>query len=78
MIIKFKNLQDFQKRIIMLGLSVRGFAISSGISTPYMSQIVNGKRNPSPQMAKKVCEGLNAEFDDIFFIENDNKSYQTA
>lgn len=75
--IKLKDTQDFGKRLILAGFSQRSFAKHIGISVPYMNQIVNDNRNPSAKIAKKVCDGLDAAFDDIFFIHKDNKSYQT-
>lgn len=67
---------DFKELLIRKGLSQRGFSKKTGISSPYMSQIINGNRNPGPEMAKKICEGLDVEFDQIFFIDNGYKSKQ--
>lgn len=74
--VKIKDSQDTTKRLILLGFSQRGFAKKIGISGPYLSQIISGKKTPSPKIAKKICDCLGAAFDDIFFIQKDNKCYQ--
>lgn len=78
MAIKLKDVKDFSKRVMVAGFSQRSFAKHIEVSDPYMNQIFNAKRNPSAKIAKKMCDGLEVKFDDIFFIEIDNKSYQTA
>lgn len=67
----------FKELLIRKGMSQRGFAKEIGISGPYMSQIVKGNRHPGPQISKKICDGLEVGFDDIFFIQNGYKSKQT-
>jgi len=74
--IKLKDIQAFTKLLIVSGFSQRSFAKKIDISGPYMNQIANGERCPSPKVAKKICDGLNVEFDDIFFIEHACKSKQ--
>jgi len=77
MIINFKDVQDFNKKIISLGFTQRSFAKEIGISGPYFNQIVNENRYPSPKVAKKICDAVGSTFDEIFFVNQDNKSYQT-
>lgn len=74
--ISFKDQKVFCKILMSKGYSQRKFANQADISGPYMSQIIKGKRNPSPNMAKKICDTLDLQFDDIFFIENGYKSKQ--
>ncbi|MNT63065.1 Helix-turn-helix domain protein [compost metagenome] len=74
--IEFKDPKAFQRVLMSKGYSQRGFASYADISGPYMSQIIKGKRNPSPNMAKKICDTLDLKFDDIFFIDNGYKSKQ--
>lgn len=76
MIIKLKDSRDFNEMLLINGHSQRSFARKIEISEPYMNQIATGERNPGPKTAKKICEGLGAEFGAIFFIDRDNKSYQ--
>lgn len=68
---------DFQKRILISGHSYRSFAKEIGISSPYIIQIANGNRNPGPKIAKKIVDGLKAQFDEIFFVDSGCKSDQT-
>lgn len=76
MVIKLKDQHDFAKLLIVNGHSKRSFAKKIKISNAFLIQISNGDRNPGPKVAKKICEGLDKEFDEIFFTEIDNKSYQ--
>lgn len=55
------------------GKNLKQFAYKIGISQAYLSQIIGGKRNPSPVVANKIAEGLGREIRDIFFIQTDNK-----
>jgi len=51
-------------------LSQNGLALKLGTSSGYMSQLIRGVRNPSPQMRKKIQEVLKIEvFDDIFKLK---------
>lgn len=75
--ISFKDPKSFRRMLMSNGYSQRKFASAADISGPYMSQIVQGKRNPSPNMAKKICDTLEVQFDDIFFVDSGYKSNQT-
>lgn len=76
MSIKLKNVQFIKEMIARSGYSIRDFGEAVGISKPYVVQIVNGQRNPSPKVAKSIIDNLGCQFDDIFFIENDSKRNQ--
>lgn len=52
------------------GKSLRSFSRKISISHSYLSQILNGKRNPSPTVAYKIAKGLNLKIEDVFFIKN--------
>lgn len=52
------------------GRSLRVFAAEAGISHTYLSQILNGKRQPSATIAYKIAKVLGKEFKDIFFTIN--------
>ncbi|WP_117170599.1 helix-turn-helix domain-containing protein [Paraliobacillus sediminis] len=74
-IVKPKNPTEIRILIAEGGNSLRTFAEEIGISHPYVSQILNFKRNPSPVAAAKIAEGLGLKLGDIFLIEsvaNDN------
>lgn len=78
MSIKLKDVNDLSERLIIAGFSQRSFAEHINVSNPMINQIFNEKRNPSAKTAKKIADGLEVSFHDLFFIESDNKSYQTA
>jgi DNA-binding XRE family transcriptional regulator len=67
--IRLKNAADFEEQLIRNGYSKRSFAEAAGIGQVTVLQIVNGDRRPSPRIAKRICEALEVEFDDIFVIE---------
>lgn len=72
--IVLKDKNEFKYLIIIKGYSQRGFSRMIGLSEPYINQITNGERNPSPQTAKKITELLEIKFEDIFTTVNDHKS----
>lgn len=41
----------------------------TGLSTGSISNIENGKRNPSYKTIKKICKALNADPKELFFSE---------
>jgi len=50
-------------------LSQNGLAVKLGISSGYISQLLNGKRLPSPEMRKKFLTYFgDLSFDDLFEI----------
>lgn len=60
--------------LIKQSMLVNGFNISVlanqvNVGVSYMSQILNGKRNPSPKLAKRIADALGVEITDIFTIE---------
>lgn len=67
--IHLKNAHNFEEMLIKKGLSKKAFAEAAGIGQVTALQICNGDRNPSPRIAKRICETLEVEFDDIFIIE---------
>jgi len=50
--------------------SLKSFAEGIGISQTYLSQILKGTRNPSPNIAHKISKGLDKNINDIFLIRN--------
>jgi len=67
--IKLKNPVAFKELLIRKGFTQRGLGRSAGIAESYATQIVNGKRNPGPQVVGRICNALKVSFDDIFFID---------
>ena len=51
------------------------FARHIGISSGYFSQMLNGTRDPSPRMRRKILDILSGyDFDDLFVLQGDGKS----
>lgn len=71
--IALKDKSEFKRLIAIKGYSQRGLSRTIGVSEPYVNQIANGERHPSPQVAKNT-ELLEKRFDDIFITVNNNKS----
>lgn len=78
MVIKIKDTDNFKRILMVKGFSQRGLARAIDISEPYANQITNGSRNPGPEIAKNICEKLEVEFEEIFFIDNACNSYQKS
>lgn len=74
--VKLKNPQEFKCIIAKKGFSQRGFAKQIHLSYEYFNQIANDRLSPSGKAAKKITDALGLEFDDIFFIQYDDKSHQ--
>lgn len=55
-----------------LGLSIRQLEELSGISNAYISQIENGKRNPSPKVLKKLSKPLNLDYGELLKLAGYN------
>ena len=54
-------------------LSYKMFAENVGISDSYFSQLLHGKRSPSPKLRKKFEEVLKVNrFSDLFVCRNEN------
>lgn len=68
-----KENTDFKLLIAKKGISQKEFAEFIGISSTYLSQLINGKRKPSPSVAGKIAKGLNVNVEEIFFIQIGNK-----
>lgn len=51
------------------GLSTRRLAQIAKVNPSTINLIENGKRNPTPQTARKICTALACEFDSIFYIK---------
>lgn len=65
---ELKNLNDTKLLIALQGFTIRGFSKEIGVSHSFLSHILNGKRKPSPVVAKKIADGLNKKVEDIFLV----------
>ncbi|CAM4215094.1 hypothetical protein BAMA_02035 [Bacillus manliponensis] len=64
-----KSKEGLKMKIIKKGFSKRSFARKNNIAESTFIQISNGKQSPRPLTAKKICEGLEVDFDDIFTVQ---------
>ena len=64
-----KDLDDFIEKIVISGFSYRQLAKEAKTSQTSISLIAKGERNPSPELAVNICNALNCQFNDIFFIK---------
>ncbi|PKE16728.1 helix-turn-helix transcriptional regulator [Macrococcoides caseolyticum] len=63
------NKSEIKILLIRKGLTVTDLSKKIHSDLPYLSQVLNGKRNPSPKLAKRIADALDVEITDIFTIE---------
>lgn len=63
-----KNPNELKMTMALNGLSIRGFSKEIGLSHSFLSQVINGKRNPSAATAKRISTGLQKDIDDFFLV----------
>ncbi|MDO8688573.1 MAG: helix-turn-helix transcriptional regulator [Dehalococcoidia bacterium] len=52
-------------------ISQRGLAVSLGVSSGYLTQLLNGERCPSARLRQKMLQVMNPlTFDDLFLMEH--------
>ena len=61
--------QVLAEHILRRGLSQNRFAIKAGVSSPYMAQLLAGKRKPSGEVRQKLLKATGLKFDDLFIID---------
>lgn len=71
-----KDINYLIELIVKAGYSYRQLAKEVNCSQTQISLILKGERNPSPEIAVNICKVLNCQFDEIFFINNNDKSQQ--
>lgn len=64
-----KDPVQFRKILIEKGYSQRKFAREIDTSEAYFNQIINNKKHASPVVARKISNGLEMEFKDLFIIK---------
>ncbi len=68
MSIYIKN--NYLKKVMFLkGYNLSQLAIETDVSLSYMSMIMNGKRNPSAKLAKKIAEILDVRIEELFIFD---------
>lgn len=68
-IISLKNRTKILAMIAKNGKNLNSFADEIGISSGYLSQILNGKKNPSPKIAHKIAKGIGVNLEEVFLIK---------
>ncbi|EJE01062.1 DNA-binding protein [Staphylococcus epidermidis FS1] len=63
------NSNALKKTMFLKGLNLSDLAIKTKVSTTYLSQIINGKKLPSPKLAKKIANVLDLNIEDLFEFE---------
>lgn len=66
--IKLNSALKFDEILIRKGFSKRAFAKVAGIGESTIVKICSFDRNPSPRTAKRICEALEIDFDELFEI----------
>ncbi len=62
--------EAFDREMAVRNISQNGLAGAMGVSSGYMSQLLSGKRSPSPVIRQRLQQFLQIdEFDAIFRIE---------
>ncbi|QRN49976.1 helix-turn-helix transcriptional regulator [Macrococcoides bohemicum] len=69
-IIKENNIRSL---MLKKGYNLTTIAKKMNVSSAYISLIINGKRSPSPILAKKISKCLEVKIEEIFEINIKNK-----
>ena len=51
------------------GFSLTDLAKEIGVGVSYLSQIVNGKKKPSPKLAKSMSDVLQTDIEELFLFD---------
>lgn len=72
---KAKTLKEFFEKT---GIKQGFMARKLGIDQSYMSQIVNGKRRPSPDLAKKISDHTGVPLEALLFPDEETEDCEKA
>ena len=67
--IVIKNAETVRKDILKRGMNMRQFAERVDITQHYWSNIMNGKRYPSPAVAKRIADEIRKPIQEVFDFE---------
>ena len=67
------NTEKLKELMTRKGFTGAGFARATKISQCYIVQILQGKRTILAPIAKKICDTLECDFDEIFTIGGGKK-----
>ncbi|BEU07639.1 TPA: helix-turn-helix transcriptional regulator [Staphylococcus aureus] len=63
------NTRKFKEGMFLKGFNLSDLSRETGVGISYLSQIINGKKIPSPKLAKKMAEVLQVEVNELFEFE---------
>ncbi|WP_017464906.1 helix-turn-helix domain-containing protein [Staphylococcus epidermidis] len=63
------NIKSFKKAMFLKGYNLSDLSKELGIGISYLSSITNGKKIPSPKLAKNIANALDVEIKDLFHFE---------
>lgn len=63
------NTRKFEEAMFLKGFNLSDLSRETGVGISYLSQIINGKKIPSPKLAKKMAEVLQVEVNELFEFE---------
>ena len=67
--IVIKDTEKTKLDIIKLGMNMRQFAERLEIGQSYLSNILQGKRSPSPALAKRIADEIRKPIQEVFDFE---------
>ena len=67
--IVIKDTESVRKDILKRGMNMRQFAERVDITQYYWSNIMNGKRYPSPAVAKRIADEMGKPIQEVFDFE---------
>lgn len=70
MVIQIKDVKKLKELLIIKGFTQRLFAREINLSYQYLNKIINEELQPSPKVAKSICDKLETQFEEIFFIKD--------
>lgn len=65
----FIKISVFKRAMFIKGFNLSDLAKETGVGISYLSQIINGKKIPSPKLAKKISDSLNIDIKELFTFE---------
>ncbi|HHU6769534.1 TPA: helix-turn-helix domain-containing protein [Staphylococcus aureus] len=63
------NTRKLKEAMFLKGFNLSDLSRETGVGISYLSQIINGKKIPSPKLAKKMAEVLQVEVNELFEFE---------
>lgn len=69
-----KDASKLYSAMALEGFTLKSLSVKVGVTGPYLSTVLRGKRSPSPILAKKITKALNLEMAEVFFIKESRKS----